>query len=478
MAGLHASRALLVAALALALFSPEPATAQDTPVVFLHGVQSSPNTWRDTAAALDREFRISPYIPETNWRADYETQARSLQARLGHLPGSTVVVGHSSGGIVAREWSKQHPFQAIVTMGTPHHGAHIANNWPELFWETARFSGHLQTMLDRVRYTRWSFMIGDVRYAVSLGDVVQGVVYRSLSTYATSFLSDPIYRQIGVGSAYLRTLNHPDTVYHEQRRVGRRISIAYDYPRLALDGPASAAPDMAAGYRYFGLALYGMLAGWYPYAFDGTIASIDLRNAIGGALRYLTILHPLWCFTVTGNGSCGVPADGVVATASQDMPGGVTVRGSHWSHTQQTTAGYGDLRRSLIEHVGLRTRSGGVPPPTGSLPPPALRSGEHLFPGQEVWSPGSASRLIYQADGNLVVYSSRGAIWHSATAGSSPGMLAMQGDGNLVLYNAGGQPIWSSGTNTYPGAYVTLDDAGGFRVVSEQGVTVWWGVTP
>lgn len=57
-------------------------------------------------------------------------------------------------------------------------------------------------------------------------------------------------------------------------------------------------------------------------------------------------------------------------------------------------------------------------------------------------------------------------------------MLAMQGDGNLVLYDAGGQSIWSSGTNAVPGAYVSLDDAGAFRVVSDQGVTVWWGVTP
>lgn len=467
-----------LAALAIALLSPVAAAAQDTPVVFLHGVQSSPNTWRDTAAALDREFRISPYIPETNWRADYDTQAQSLQARLGHLPNSTVVIGHSSGGIVAREWSKRHPFQAIVTMGSPHDGAHIANNWPRLFWATARFSGNLHTILDRVRYTRWSLMIGDVRYAVGLGDVVQSVVYRALSTYATSFLSDSIYRQIGVGSPYLRTLNHPDTVYHEQRRVGRRIALAYDYPRLALDGPASAAPEVSAYYRSVGLLLYGTLAGWYPRVFDGTIASLELQDAIGEALWYLTGLHPLWCFTVTGNDSCGAPADGVVATSSQSMPGGITVRGSHWAHTQQTTRGYDDLRRAIIEHVGLRMRSGSTPPPSGSLPPSVLRSGEHLFPGQQVWSPGGGARLIYQADGNVVVYNSRGAIWHSGTEGASHGMLAMQGDGNLVLYDAGGQSIWSSGTNAVPGAYVSLDDAGAFRVVSDQGVTVWWGVTP
>jgi hypothetical protein len=57
-------------------------------------------------------------------------------------------------------------------------------------------------------------------------------------------------------------------------------------------------------------------------------------------------------------------------------------------------------------------------------------------------------------------------------------MVAMQGDGNLVLYNAAGQPTWASDTPGYDNAYLSLDDAGTLRVVSQHGVTLWWSSTP
>ena len=61
-----------------------------------------------------------------------------------------------------------------------------------------------------------------------------------------------------------------------------------------------------------------------------------------------------------------------------------------------------------------------------------------------------ASKLAFQGDGNLVIYALRGgkdvAIWASGTAGQGVATLALQDDCNLVLYDAAGKPHWASNT--------------------------------
>jgi len=73
--------------------------------------------------------------------------------------------------------------------------------------------------------------------------------------------------------------------------------------------------------------------------------------------------------------------------------------------------------------------------------------------GVSLWSTGTNSGSGYylslQGDGNLVLYSSTSAVkWASNSQGhnSAPYTLDMQGDGNLVLYDAAGAAIWSTGT--------------------------------
>jgi len=71
------------------------------------------------------------------------------------------------------------------------------------------------------------------------------------------------------------------------------------------------------------------------------------------------------------------------------------------------------------------------------------------------------SRLIYQDDGNLVIYPLTGgpAAWSSGTAGISS-YLVFQADGNLVIYEwFHDQARWSSNTSkgcTQPGQQKTL----------------------
>jgi hypothetical protein len=107
-------------------------------------------------------------------------------------------------------------------------------------------------------------------------------------------------------------------------------------------------------------------------------------------------------------------------------------------------------------------------------PPPAatrLLPGQALFPGQSIQSPDGNTRLIYQIDGNLVVYDAADKpLWASATAGTAPGVTAMQADGNLVVYNAGNQALWASHTENHPGAWLGVQNAG-FPAVFAAGTT-------
>jgi hypothetical protein len=57
------------------------------------------------------------------------------------------------------------------------------------------------------------------------------------------------------------------------------------------------------------------------------------------------------------------------------------------------------------------------------------------------------SRLVWQGDGNLVLYTTAGSpVWSSDTWGSSFKQLAFQDDGNLVIYDASRTALWSTDT--------------------------------
>ena len=75
-------------------------------------------------------------------------------------------------------------------------------------------------------------------------------------------------------------------------------------------------------------------------------------------------------------------------------------------------------------------------------------------------SPNHAYKLLYQTDGNLVLYRGDGlALWASNTAGQTPGQVIMQADGNLVIYGPSGVQF---ATDTYgnPNAVLILQNDG------------------
>jgi hypothetical protein len=55
--------------------------------------------------------------------------------------------------------------------------------------------------------------------------------------------------------------------------------------------------------------------------------------------------------------------------------------------------------------------------------------------------------MIFQPNGELVIYKQAYPIWSSGTHGNPGAILAVQEDGNLAIYNKYRKPVWATGTN-------------------------------
>jgi hypothetical protein len=90
-----------------------------------------------------------------------------------------------------------------------------------------------------------------------------------------------------------------------------------------------------------------------------------------------------------------------------------------------------------------------------------LYPGEELKKGDNLTSANGRYQLIFQRDGNLVLYGPRDrALWASNTQGRPVERCIMQTDGNLVLYLRGGQAIWNSQTYRFAGSFLWLQNDG------------------
>src|SRR3954454_10490007 len=108
----------------------------------------------------------------------------------------------------------------------------------------------------------------------------------------------------------------------------------------------------------------------------------------------------------------------------------------------------------------------------------ALQPGEVLAPGQQIDSANDRFTLVYQGDGNLVLYKNypdrdRRPLWASETRGRPAGTCILQGDGNLVIYGPDGEYIWDSATHGNPGAHLVVQDDGNTVIYRPDGTPAW-----
>ena len=113
------------------------------------------------------------------------------------------------------------------------------------------------------------------------------------------------------------------------------------------------------------------------------------------------------------------------------------------------------------------------PGPGGGSESDTLLPGESLYADQGRTSSNGQYRLVYQGDGNLVLYQGGTPLWASNTAGTLAGEAVMQHDGNFVIYNGYGTPLRDSGTWWSPSAYLVVQNDGNVVVYSAGGAPLW-----
>jgi pimeloyl-ACP methyl ester carboxylesterase len=470
------------------------ARAQDRPVVFIHGVASDSETWREAADRLHGRLEIAPERPDVSWRSSIESQGSGLQARYGALPASTIAVGHSLGGLVARQWSRSRELGGLVTIGTPHRGAPIANHINEWLGFNSSLFAAIGTVFERLgkaSYDQWWWVYPAVQRALNWGGYLADFSVYHLLVDMGMQSGFPFTQQVYVGSPYLDALNRE--VGRESAAVPHRVGIvntASEYWRggpFRLKNPEYAGElsvltaTAAAALDYYGLQVYAQAD---PLDTEAQALAFGLWDAA----FWLWNFEEFWCRATSDDrpiwsGHC-LPNDGFVPTWSQFHPGATVnfeVNGGP-VHTEETE-GFDEFVYAALTNFMHVPARGATPPgsPAPSPGPPPVGGGPDSLSGQQALHAGQSIRsrdgrfqLLYQWDGNLVLYRQDGVpLWHSDTHGWSAGQLVMQSDGNLVIYDAAGVPVWASGTAGFASAWLVVQNDGNMVIYTPSGGPVW-----
>lgn len=99
-------------------------------------------------------------------------------------------------------------------------------------------------------------------------------------------------------------------------------------------------------------------------------------------------------------------------------------------------------------------------------------AGQNLQPDKKYWSDNGQYYLVFQRDGNLVLYNrSSRAIWEAKTMNRGTQAI-FQNDGNLVVYAPGNRSIFSSNTSGRRANKLVVQDDGNV-VIYNRSTPLW-----
>lgn len=360
-----------------------PVSAQERSVVFVHGFMSDGGTWAGAAARLAQRLEIAPATPTLSSRSLYESQASELQAQLGHLPSNVVAVGHSNGGLVSRQWSRQHGVSAIVTVGTPHRGAPLVSN----LYHYAGFNNALLSSFNDV-YRLFAYGCCSWQWILStytgVWQAVASAAVTSVPRIASAVALNgtvPVSFEMQPGSGFLNDINGPANLGREASQVPGRVGIVSTAYNFYWGGPLRAAyPDdgdtlyVLREIARVGLEFYASYL--YAHAPIEETWAFQIANGMFTTAYYLGVMDEVWCRAVSDVSmqACTIN-DTIVPYWSQQYPGGAMID-TGWggpAHTQETRVSDALLEQALVTFAGVRRRgAGGTPPPP---PPPPVDPG-------------------------------------------------------------------------------------------------------
>jgi pimeloyl-ACP methyl ester carboxylesterase len=486
--------------------------AAQTPTVFLHGLASGPSTWSGAASRLAARVPIAPKIPSLGWDNPYGVQANRLNADPAYrnLPSSTIVVGHSNGGIVAREWSRVHPVSGIVTLGSPHAGVPLIRNfatWSAYERQTQPLANAAAFAFTQV--TNWSGWSAAVQ--------AWSNVVLDLSVQATTSLAAklglrgvlPVTTDMTPGSPYFRDLNSAANLAREASHIPARVGITsiahnfFDAGWARVVAPTHA--DAIAVTQHSAEAVFYSMGTSIIFEADPT----DWRayQQAYALLNLAALIHnidPLYCALISRvDASVCRPNDGLLSDETQAYPNAVNVTigldNNGPAHTQETAQSDAVLFQVFQNYMHVSPAAPPAPPPSQpppsnpppsdpppsdpppSQPPPSsdradvLGQFERLYPNDVISSDDGRFHFIYQGDGNLVLYDQGWRpLWDTGTWGTDPGYVEMQGDGNLVMVNAAGGYVWDVGVSAgHPGAWLIVQDDGNVVIYDASSRPLW-----
>jgi hypothetical protein len=380
--------------------------AQDRDTVFLHGLRSDPSQWEPTSTRLASELAIRPIRPALEWSQLFETQAANLERALGaSLPADLVAVGHSNGGVVARQWVKSRDAGALVTLGSPNQGAPIVNHLYDWF----RFLDDILLRITNVNFVFANRVDQDVWWwlpahwlprfgaAVDVWNIAgKGVLNLGFD------LRFPVMPEMRVWSPFMDNLNSPSNLNSEAVRAPRRAAIVSAAKDFNHGGPFRVlAPgnynDWRIGIFAAGLGLDGLASLIRLQADFDDLAAFDLADQISLVAEWFLEFEEVWCRTVSDPapyqaGRC-YEHDGIVPVWSQvyDYPRvPLVVMGDGPIHTREISDSGDQLLQALTIVAQVPRRIDPPPPgtPPPSVPPPPPSTGRYkITSGGCVWDP-------------------------------------------------------------------------------------------